>query len=157
MGELEDRWQTKIEFAVVEALQRNIIDGKFLTAKTTLGSLNHREWADIAWTAICAFITMKAQEAVEYGTPGGLNIKVIPRNDPEPWEQGTVEACLPALGDIVEQIGAEKPIGAYSKAQIVKLIWTAIKLYRAAEAGRDAAERGALTPSANIGQEIFAG
>lgn len=155
MGTLDDKWQHRTEFEVVEALKRNI-DGEFLTAKTPLGSLNHSEWAGIGWTAICAWISIKSQEAVDNGTPQGLSLRTIPLQDPEPWEAGTIEACLPALGDLIVELG-DKPIGAYSKAEILKLLWTAIKLYKAAEAGRDIAETGALLPSGPIGREIFAG
>lgn len=156
MGELDEKWQQRTEFEVVKALKGNI-DGEFLTAKTPLGSLNHQEWAGIGWTAICTWISVKAQEAVDNGTPQGLSLRTIPLQDPEPWEAGTIEACLPALGELVGEIGVDKPIGAYSKAEILKLLWTGIKLYRAAEAGRDIAETGALLPSGAIGKEMMAG
>lgn len=158
MSAEDDRWEAK---AVSEAIAtaKSMVDGEFLTPRTTLGSLSDNEWQWIVTAIICAWISCRARGAVDMGTPQGLSIRTISSQEPDPWEQGTVEACLPALGDIVERIGADKPIGSLNKGQICAMIWTAIKLYKAAEAGRDAAETDAITPQSKhtYGQELAAG
>lgn len=159
MGLIDDRWEARAVQEAVDAAKA-MTDGEFITPRTPIGSLSDNEWGWYVTAIIFAWIKVRAQQAVEEGTPGGrISMDIIGKQEPGPWDRGALEACLPALGDIVERVGAEKPLGSYSKTEIVELLWTVIKFYQAAEAARDIAEQHGVVerPAGTYGQEMMAG
>jgi len=57
---------------------------------------------------------------------------------PEPMELGVCAVALPALGDLVEKLGlTDKPIGAWSKNDILLFVWTAAELVNEARTAKD--------------------
>lgn len=42
-----------------------------------------------------------------------------------------IEASLPAVGEVVAEIGADKPVSAYSKDEALRLIFACVRAYQA--------------------------
>lgn len=52
--------------------------------------------------------------------------------DKQPCEEAAMAAVLPLLGEIVAEIGMNKPLSAYSRAEVLTLIEVVVTAYQAA-------------------------
>ncbi len=52
--------------------------------------------------------------------------------DKQPHEEVALAAVLPLLGECVAEIGIDKPLSAYSRAEILTLVEVVVTAYQAA-------------------------
>lgn len=129
----DDEWQRKATAAAIEAA-RNVVAGDAINGRAMVGSLSEIEWSWIVSAAIFGWIKVKAQQATYEGINSEITIRSI-RGEPAAWEAGAVQDILPALADI--EVDWTKPVGDWSKEDMIKLAWSAHKLVDAALAARD--------------------
>ena len=60
--------------------------------------------------------------------------------EPDPWLEGAIAAVLPKLADACPGLDWSKPIGEWSKDDVVEFLLAAFNLIQHALAARDAAE-----------------
>jgi hypothetical protein len=131
----EDEWQTKATLAAIEAARR-VVNREGVNSQAMISSLSDIEWGWIVCAAIFGWISCKAKQAVAEGRGYEGPIHTMTHRAPAPWEAGAVEAILPALGSI-EGIDWSKPVGDWSKDQIVSFSWQIYRMTDAALAARD--------------------
>jgi hypothetical protein len=143
-GAIEAEWQRRAIAACLE--QARSIVRESINAKTPVGSLSDVEWGWISTAIVFAWISTKAQEAVQEGLPSEDVIRTMEayHREPNPWEAGAVETTLPALGG-VEGLDWSSPLANLSKAQMIKLCWHAFRLVNGALAARDEGARDEIT------------
>jgi hypothetical protein len=129
----EDDWSREATHAAVAAAQA-VVQGGSINSRATVGSLGEIEWGWIVCAAIFGWIETKARQAVSEGRSVEDAVRAMPR-DPAPWESGAVATILPALGKL--DLDWSKPVGEWSKDQIVGFAWRIHKLTDEALAARD--------------------
>ncbi len=142
----EDEWQSRATAAAIEAAKSVLTDGA-VNPRAIVGSLSTTEWGWVVSAAIFGWINTKAKQAVAEGTPYDITIRNT-CGDPSAWDAGAVGAVLPALGDI-PGLDWGKPIGAWTKPQIIAFAWHAHKLVDAALAARVEGEKDVITKLAD--------
>ncbi|AUM00803.1 hypothetical protein B4966_11965 [Rhodocyclaceae bacterium] len=82
------------------------------------------------------FCSRRCQEAFHalYGhwlrvREGRTDIKEVEMIDPSDVELAAMRKCLPAFGAAAEEIGFEKPLGAYSEAEALRVIDAIVTRY----------------------------
>jgi hypothetical protein len=131
----EDEWQTKATLAAIEAA-RSVVNGEGVNGRAMVSSLSDIEWGWIVCAAIFGWISCKAKQAIANGCEYEHSIYTMTHRVPEPWEAGAVETILPALGDI-DGVDWSKPVGDWSKEQIVSFSWQIYRMTDAALFARD--------------------
>jgi hypothetical protein len=130
----DDEWQALATASAVSAA-RKVVDEGAINGRATVSSLSDIEWGWIVCSAIFGWIEAKARQAVAEGRSVEDAIRTMPR-DPAPWEAGAVASILPALGNI-PNLDWSRPVGEWSKDQIVGFAWQIHKLTDEALAHRD--------------------
>lgn len=133
--DVEADWQQIATQSAIDAAKQ-IISGEGINSRASVGSLSDIEWGWIVAASICEWVKTKAKQAVEEGTSAEITIRTMTHRDPAPWEAGAVETILPALGN-VKDLDWSKPVGEWSKDQIVSFAWQIYKLTDSALAARD--------------------
>lgn len=131
----EDDWSREATLAAVAAC-RAVVSKDGINQRATISSLSDVEWGWIAAAAIFEWIKTKAEQAVAEGTDYDTPIRTMRGQQPEPWEAGAVASILPALGGL-QGVDWSKPVGDWSKEQIVSFAWQIHKLTAAALVARD--------------------
>lgn len=134
-SEIEDEWQAKATRAAISAC-REVVGGEGINGRAMVSSLSELEWGWIAAAAIFAWIKTKAEQAVAEGIGYDTAIRAMSYRGAEPWEAGAVSSILPALGSM-NDVDWSKPVGEWSKDQIVSFAWQIHKLVDGALAARD--------------------
>lgn len=156
----EDEWQRRSTSAAI-ASARAVVAKDGINSRTPIGSLGDLEWGWIVASAIFGWIKVRAEQAVHEGTAYDIPIRTM-AGEPGPWEAGAVETILPALGDM-NGVDWSKPVGEWSKEQIVSFAWQIHKLIDGALARRDdgaapvdfSKERTERYASANVGGPLM--
>ena len=104
------------------SMQRDVIGEHGINGRSMISSLNELEWGWIACAAVFAWIRTRSEQAVAEGVGYDQAIRAMPGRVPQPWDAGAVTAILPALGEL-QGIDWDKPIGDWSKDQMVSFIW----------------------------------
>lgn len=135
----EDEWQRRATSAAISSA-REVVSKDGVNPRAMVGSLSDLEWGWIVCGAIFGWISCKARQAVAEGAGYSIMstdaaIRTMTHRTPAPWEAGAVETTLPALSEI--EVPWDKPIGEWSKAQVVAFAWHAHKLVDGALASRD--------------------
>ena len=133
--DIEADWQERATSAAIAAC-REVIGANGINARAAISSLSDIEWGWLACAAIFAWIKTKSQQATAEGIGYDEAIRAISHRDPAPWEAGAVESILPSLGDL-KGVDWSKPIGEWSKDQIVSFAWQIHRMTDAALAARD--------------------
>lgn len=133
--DVEADWGQRATQSAIDAA-KGVVSGDGINSRASVGSLSDIEWGWIVAAAIFGWIKIKAQQAVEEGTSAEAPIRTMTHRDPAPWEAGAVETILPALGNI-EGLDWTKPVGDWSKDQIVSFAWQIHRLTDSALAARD--------------------
>jgi hypothetical protein len=133
--EIEADWDQKATQSAIDAA-RAVVSGEGINARASIGSLSDIEWGWISAAAIFGWIKTKSQQAVAEGVSAEIPIRTMKHRSPEPWEAGAIETILPALGGI-EGLDWSKPVGEWSKDQIVSFSWQIFRLASSALAARD--------------------
>lgn len=134
----EDEWQRRSTASAI-ASARDVVSKEGINARVPVGSLGDLEWGWIVASAIFGWIKTRAEQAVHEGTAYDIPIRTM-AGEPGPWEAGAVETILPALGGM-SGVDWSKPIGEWSKDQIVSFAWQIHKLTDGALARRDDGNR----------------
>jgi hypothetical protein len=127
-SQIETDWMAKATQSAIDAVRKDVIDHG-LNGRSMISSLSDLEWGWICSAAIFAWIKTKAQQAVAEGIGYDVPIRSMVGYSPEPWEYGAVETILPELGEI-KGVDWEKPIGEWSKNQIISF---ACQIHRLAD------------------------
>lgn len=136
----EDEWQQRATQSAIDAAKKVVGDG--LNARASIGSLSDIEWGWIVAAVIFGWIETRAKQAVAEGRGYDEVIQSMPR-DPAPWEAGAVASILPQLGNL-KDVDWSKPVGEWSKEQIVSFSWQIHKLVDEALAQRDQGASGKI-------------
>lgn len=142
----EDEWQTRATEAAIEAARSVLTEGA-VNPRAVVSGLSTTEWGWIVSAAIFGWINTKAKQAVAEGVPYDITIRNTCGN-PGAWDAGAVGVVLPALGDI-PGLAWQKPIGEWSKKEIVSFAWHTHKLVDAALAARDEGQKDVITKLAD--------
>lgn len=134
----EDEWQRRSTASAI-ASARDIVSKDGINSRVPVGSLGDLEWGWIVAAAIFGWIKVRAEQAVHEGTSYDLPIRSM-AGEPPPWEHGAIETILPALGGM-NGVDWSKPVGEWSKEQIVSFAWQIYKLTDAALVRRDDGNR----------------
>jgi hypothetical protein len=130
----EDEWQRRATASAISAAKDVLGDG--LNARAPIGNLSEIEWGWIAAAIIFGWIKVRAEQAVSEGVSYDSTIRRALHRDPAPWEAGAVETILPKLGSL-EGVDWAKPVGEWSKSQIVGFAWQIYKMVDGALQARD--------------------
>lgn len=133
--DIEADWDQKATQSAIDAA-RAVVSGEGINARAQVSSLSEIEWGWIVAAAIFGWIKTKAEQAVAKGRGYDDAIRTMATRDPQPWEAGAVGTILPALGNI-QNVDWSKPVGDWSKDQIVGFAWQIYKLADNALAARD--------------------
>jgi hypothetical protein len=132
---IEADWDAKATQSAIAAA-KEVISSDGINPRAAISTLSEIEWGWIAAAAIFAWIKTKSEQATMEGSGYEIPIRTMTARDPQPWEAGAISSILPALGNI-EKLDWSKPIGEWSKDQIVSFAWSIYKLTDAALAARD--------------------
>lgn len=110
-----------------------------LAPTTQIKTLSDQEWGWIVSATLCGWICERSKVISERGIGQVEQLLVtLNKTDPEPWEMGAASAVLPALGEVVSDLGiAEKAIGEWSKDEVIVFVWRTFFLMDAARCARD--------------------
>ena len=126
-----------------------IIGDNDINGRAMIGSLNDLEWGWIACAAVFAWIRTKSEQAVAEGIGYDQAIRAMPGRVPQPWDAGVVTAMLPALGEI-DGVPWNKPIGGWSKDQMVLFLWQSHCLVEQAFSARDEGSECKITQNTSV-------
>jgi hypothetical protein len=142
---IEAEWMAKATTAAIDAA-RSVITENDINGRAMISSLNELEWGWICSAAIFAWIRTKSEQAVAEGIGYDQAIRAMPGSYPQPWEAGVVTSILPALGD-VDGVPWDRPIGEWSKDQMVSFLWQSHCLVEQALSCRDEGAECKITQS----------
>lgn len=134
-SEIETDWDAKATQSAIAAA-REVIGANGINTRSMISSLNELEWGWICAASIFGWIKTKAEQATTEGIGYDVTIRQMAHRDPAPWEAGAVATILPALGGL-QGVDWNKPIGEWSKDQIVSFAWQIYRLTDSAIAARD--------------------
>ncbi len=135
LREIEDAWAAKATQASIDAAKA-VISENDINGRAMISSLNNLEWGWICSAAVFAWIKTKSQQAVAEGVGYDTAIRAMPGPGMQPWDQGAVEGILPALGDL-KGVPWDKPLGDWSKLEMIAMAWAMYRLVDQALAARD--------------------
>lgn len=131
--QIDSDWDAQATQSAIDAARKVVNDG--INGRAMVSSLSDIEWGWLVAAAIFGWIETKAKQAVAEGCGYDTAIRSMAHRDPAPWEAGAVATILPALGNLTAPW--EKPIGDWSKDQIVAFAWQIHRLTDQALAARD--------------------
>lgn len=109
----------------------------YINPRTRICDLSLWEWDKLANGMVSGWIIERSRQVVsERITDDAEILKTF--EEPEPFELGAAAVALPTLGNFIADKGLnEKPIGAWSKTEILQFVHLAARLVNAAETARD--------------------
>jgi len=127
----------------------------FVSPYAKLGLLSDFKWRKIAEGVVSGWIVERSRQlTAERVTNEAMFLAT--GAVPEPMELGTCAVALPALGDLVENLGlAERPIGAWSKDDVLLFVWTAAEIVAEVRTARD--ERPSPLTVTELAPELIRG
>ena len=144
---IEAEWMAKATRSAIDAA-RDVIGEHGINGRSMISSLNELEWGWIACAAVFAWIKTKSEQAVAEGVGYDQAIRAMHGRMPQPWDAGAVSSILPALGGL-QGIDWDKPIGEWSKEQMVSFIWQSHCLVEQALSCRDEGAECKITVDAS--------
>lgn len=118
---------------------RAIWDGPLATinGNAQLKSLSRTELDWIVSMAISEWIVARSRQVTEARVGVEALIRTM-QGEPEPWDAGAIEACLPILGDLVVQMETtDMPIGSWPKHKVMQFAWACFVGLDAARTNRE--------------------
>jgi hypothetical protein len=138
---IEDQWQRDATAAAIAAARGVVqMDGP-IPPGTPIGRLSDGEWGWIVSAALFGWISKRAEQATAEQLDAEQTIRLTGL-DPQPWDAGAVAAILPDLADACSGLDWSKPLTAWPKDDIVKLLLTSMPLIRRAMIARDLSDKG---------------
>jgi hypothetical protein len=136
----EAEWSRRATAAAVRAARDAIT--KSIPMMTPVGRLNDQQIGWIVFSALCAWISKRAEQACSEGQEFHLDKVEKALQDPGgevspiPWDAGAVEHILPELGSIAG-VDWSLPVGGWPKEMVIGFVCAAMELARKAFAARD--------------------
>jgi hypothetical protein len=131
---VDDVWQRRATAAAIAAV-RQVIDSNAISRTTPIGRLTDPELGWLFVAALFAWIRTRAEQATSEGWDTEETLRTTALT-PAPWDAGAVAYILPKLGEL-SGVDWERPIGKWSKDQIVHFLVAAGKLITTAMIARD--------------------
>jgi hypothetical protein len=120
----------------------------YLKPASRLGSLSEFEWEKLAEAIISGWIIERSKQLTGERF-GHEHAFLAMGQDPEPAGLGHCAVTLPALGQFVEDRGlTDKPIGDWSKMDVLLFVWNAADMVLRATEMRD--ERPSQLPAKSV-------
>jgi hypothetical protein len=138
---IEDQWQRDATAAAIAGARGVIRTDGPIPPGTTIGSLSDLEWGWVLAAMLFAWISKRAEQATAEQLDSERTIRMTAL-DPQPWEAGAVVAILPELAGACAGVDWAKPLGAWSREEIVEFLLTAMGLIRKAMIARDLSDKG---------------
>lgn len=108
--------------AAAIAAVRSLFSNSDINPRAMCGSLSDTELGYVVAAAVFAWIKSKAAHGLSEGVNGQEQAIRHMGRDIEPWETAAVEFCLPSISN-VDGIDWSKPVGEWSKDEIIKFAW----------------------------------
>lgn len=120
MSKRDDQSIKRSTEAAIASVRSMLASGS-LNGRAALHTLSDTEWGWIVCSIVFSWIKSKAEYAATEGLESEIEIRKLGR-EPEPWEAGAVQSILPALGGI-DRLDWAKPVGDWSKEEIIGFAW----------------------------------
>jgi hypothetical protein len=131
---IEDAWQRLATAAAIEKA-RAVVCGGAVPPNTLVGQLSDIEWGWIVASILFGWISTRAEQATAEGLDAEQTIRLIGL-DPDPWDAGVIATILSDLAN-VPGLDWTKPLAAFSRDEIVRLLFEALRLVRRGMIARD--------------------
>jgi hypothetical protein len=139
---VDDVWQRRATAAAIAAVRR-VIDGDAIPKATPIGRLIDVELGWLVAAAIFGWIRTRAEQATAEGWDMEQTLRMTALN-PQPWDAGSVAHILPQLAEL-DGLDWERPLAAWSKDEVIRLLLFATKLITTAMVARDLGGGGVTT------------
>jgi hypothetical protein len=155
----QDQWMRQASAASVAAFSELIGNGAeaVILSGVPVGRLTDAEKGWLCSSAVFAWIKTRSEQAASEGWNVESAIRLTGLS-PDPWLAGAVVRILPELAAALPDFDWAKPIGSWSKNEIVEFLATAHGLTQRALAARDSTEAQTAGTDANVtARQINAG
>jgi len=109
----------------------------YLNPNSKFGTLSDFEWNKLTTAVVSGWIVARSKQLTAerfWEEESFLAMGEVP----EPVQLGVVAAILPGLGDFVAKMNmTDRPIGEWTKEEILLFVWTAAELVNDARTARD--------------------
>jgi hypothetical protein len=130
---IDDVWQRRATAAAILAV-RGVITGGTIPPATSVSRLSDIELGWIVAAALFGWIKARSEQATAEGWDMEETLRQTSLN-PQPWDAGAVVHILPTLG--IMSVDWNKPLGCWSKNEMVSFLLEALALVRTAMVARD--------------------
>jgi hypothetical protein len=134
LSEREDEWLRKATEAAISSARRVALNNPGVV-NTPAGRLNDNQWGWIVTAAICGWIDVRVQQAIEEGLDQEETVRRS-GTDPDASDVAVVHSILPGLADRAE-IDWSVPLQAWSKETMTRFLLMAWRAMEKAEIARD--------------------
>jgi hypothetical protein len=135
-----DKW-TKQAFGACIAAVKELVSGRHAPINPSLKieRLTDSEWGWFVSAIVSAWVRTRSEQASVEGWDYERAAHATAL-EPDPWFAGAIAAILPKLPEALPNLDWWKPVGEWSKNEIVEFLTAAITLTRRAVAARNVAE-----------------
>jgi hypothetical protein len=141
LSALEDQWQRDASAAAIAGARGVIRVNGPIPPGTPIGRLSDIEWGWIIAAVLCAWISMRAQQATSEEIDAERTIRLVAL-DPQPWDAGAVATILPDLVNECSDIDWSRPLTEWPKETVIEFLLKAMRLIRKAMIARDQSDKG---------------
>jgi hypothetical protein len=134
-----DQWAALALAKAVVAAREMVGDDGPIRSNAPVGRLGADEWKWLVSPAIAMWIQVRAEQAAVEGWNEERAVRSTGL-DPDPWFTGAIAAILPELPGACPDLDWSRPIGTWSKGEIIEFLTVAITLARRAVAARNVTE-----------------
>jgi hypothetical protein len=139
LSAIEDCWQREATRVAIEQV-RAVVNGGAVPPLTPIGRLGDVEWGWIVAAVLFGWINTKAQQATSNGVGLPDQFRYIREShlEPDPWDQGAIEAILPELAN--SSTDWNKRLVEFSRDEMIAFLGDAYNLIGKAMLLRDLGE-----------------
>ena len=134
-----DVWTRQAAAATIAAAKDLVAPDGPIRPGTPTGQLTESEWGWICSSVVWAWISTRSAQAADEGWNEERAVRAFDVK-PDPWLAGAVASVLPKLFDACPDLEWARPVGEWSKDDMVALLCAAFALIERAVAARDASE-----------------
>ena len=153
---IEAIWQREATRAALAAVRDLTKPGGAIPPGAPLGRLSDTELGWVVAAVLFSWISKRAEQATAEMIDTELAIRMTGL-DPDPWDCGAIETILPDLAEAAYAVDWSKPLGSWSREEMIHFLVTALGLIRKALIARDLAGGGiARKGGAHVAREANA-
>ena len=145
----QDEWMRQATDASITAAKDVIGDMGPIRSGTPIGRLTNHEWGWLCSSSVWGWIATRAEQAANEGWNPEATIGLTGLT-PDPRMAGAVASILPKLAEACPELDWAKPVGDWSREDIVELLSAAFDLVQQALVARDAVERRVFGVNADV-------